>query len=549
MQLVNKLVGFGLRAALGEAGGSVADLVEQRCTDHGQALPHALTHANERAWQTLALALAGDGFVDQVKSLVASADVKGLRKQIERFLQRNAAFFDQTDTAYRKSCLAELSKAREQGLLNIDLTPTQLGQEAACFPYYADSQALMKAGEHAVAAVADALAPTCPHLSRLLRQPTPSGPPLLVAAFAFYFRREIETNQQLSNGLTFESLRRLSADQAQAFAEVGDALHSLGDHFDVVLVQLGQVATTVTATHEVVLDIHADLEEMRRLVKEAMARIDTGSEPGTSRLSSLRSRGAPRTGRLLFPPPPRRAGSVFTSSVGMRLAWIAPGKFLMGSPPREIQRREDEPQHGVTLTRGFFLAIHPVTQAQWKAVMGSNPSRFRGEANPVENVSWDDCIEFCARLTRKDGPVYRLPTEAEWEYACRAGTAGAFHTGAMLSTDQANFDGRDVYASEAPGTFRGETTPGGHFAANAWSLHDMHGNVHEWCADWYGDYPPEHVTDPLGPPLGDARVLRGGSWLSAPWYCRCASRYWTDPAATAAHIGCRVCFNPADEEV
>jgi formylglycine-generating enzyme required for sulfatase activity len=546
MQLVNKLVGFGLRAALGEAAGSVVDLVEQRFTDHGQALPQALKKANERAWQTLALSLAGDGFVDQVQSLFASADVKGLRDQVRHFLQRSAAFYDQTPAAFRKTCLAELNMAREKGLLAVDLAPGLIGQQAASFPYYADPQALMEAGERTASAVADSLAPTCPHLARLLHQPTPGGPPVLVAAFAFFFRREIETDQQLANGLTFEGLRRLSADQAQAFAEVGEALTTLGDRFDLVIGQLGRVEATVTATHEVVLDLHADLEEMRRLVKDAMARIGTATEPGTARLASRRLRDDRNQDRPLWPPAPRHAGSVFANSIGMRLAWIPPGTFLMGSPPNEPQRREDEPQHGVTLTRGFYFAVQPVTQAQWKAVMGSNPSRFRGDQLPVENVSWDDCLEFCARLTRKDGPVYRLPTEAEWEYACRAGAAGAFHVGDTLWTDQANFDGREAYGSAAPGVFRGETTPVGRFAANGWGLYDMHGNVHEWCADWYGDYPPEHVADPLGAPTGDARVLRGGSWFSAPWYCRSASRYWTDPATTAAHIGCRVCFCPDD---
>jgi formylglycine-generating enzyme required for sulfatase activity len=216
----------------------------------------------------------------------------------------------------------------------------------------------------------------------------------------------------------------------------------------------------------------------------------------------------------------------------MTFAWVPAGTFLMGSPAEEEHRRHDEPQHPVTLTRGFHLATRPVTQAQWRAVMGTDPSMFRGDEHPVENVSWDDCQEFCRRLGEKHGGRYRLPTEAEWEYACRAGTAGPFHFGTTLTPGQANFDGRDGHG--------GTTTPVGSFPANAWGLHDMHGNVHEWCADWYADYPAGHADDPAGPGTGDARVLRGGSWFSAPWYCRSAYRHWADPATRAGPLGFRL---------
>jgi formylglycine-generating enzyme required for sulfatase activity len=172
--------------------------------------------------------------------------------------------------------------------------------------------------------------------------------------------------------------------------------------------------------------------------------------------------------------------------------------------------------------------------------MGHNPSKFPGADHPVENVSWDDCQAFCRRLGDKDGRVYRLPSEAEWECACRAGSAGPFSCGGGLRTDQANFDGRDGFAGTAAGVFRGGTTAVGSFSANAWGLFDLHGNVYEWCADHHGDYPEGHVSDPAGPAAGDTRVLRGGSWFSAAWYCRSAYRYWADPATRAAHVGFRV---------
>src|SRR5262249_43140137 len=154
----------------------------------------------------------------------------------------------------------------------------------------------------------------------------------------------------------------------------------------------------------------------------------------------------------------------------------------MGSPKGELLReflRGDETQHKVTLTRGFYMGVYPVTQEEWQAVMGKNPSRFKGEKNlPVEMVTWDDCQKFIKKLQAKDkgGKAYRLPTEAEWEYACRAGTTTPFHFGETISTEQANYDGNSVYGNGNKGAFRKKTTPVGTFPGNAWGLHDMHGN-------------------------------------------------------------------------
>ena len=239
--------------------------------------------------------------------------------------------------------------------------------------------------------------------------------------------------------------------------------------------------------------------------------------------------------------PQRKAGDVYTNSLGMKFAWIPPGTFLMGSPANEPERSDDETQHGVTLTKGFHLGVHQVTQAQWQAVMGANPSNFKGENNlPVEQVSWDDCVAFCEALGKKDGRTYRLPTEAEWEYACRAGTTTPFHFGDTISVNQSNYDGNYTYSNGKKGVYRQKMTPVGSFPANAWGLFDMHGNVWEWCADWFGPYPEGELKDPQGFIGGEARVLRGGSWSFNPRFCRSACRYWRAPGSRDYDLGCRV---------
>jgi formylglycine-generating enzyme required for sulfatase activity len=243
----------------------------------------------------------------------------------------------------------------------------------------------------------------------------------------------------------------------------------------------------------------------------------------------------------------------YTNSLGMKFVWIPPGSFTMGSPKEEKQRGDDETQHKITLTKGFYMGVYTVTQEQWQEVMGKNPSVFQGEKNlPVDTVSWNECQEFIKKLRAKDKDkkAYRLPTEAEWEYACRAGTTTPFHFGDTISTDQANYKGDFVYGSGKKGIFRKKTTPVGTFPANAWGLHDMHGNVWQWCQDWYGgDYPKNDATDPQGPEKGRVnlneqhRVLRGGSWDDHPLYCRSACRNWDVPASVGrSHCGFRVCF-------
>jgi formylglycine-generating enzyme required for sulfatase activity len=206
-----------------------------------------------------------------------------------------------------------------------------------------------------------------------------------------------------------------------------------------------------------------------------------------------------------------------TNSIGMKLMPIAKGKLQMGSGVKELGAWHAEPRHEVTLTRDYYLGAFEVTQAQYLKVMGNNPSYFQGEQvngidssnHPVDQVSWEDAVEFCKRLSelpeeRAAGRVYRLPTEAEWEYACRAGGNAPFGFGGLeLAEDYGWFNSNS----------KGMSQPVGQKNRSDWGLYDMHGNVMEWCSDWAGDYPVGAVSDPTGPKEGDLRMKRGGDWM------------------------------------
>ena len=222
--------------------------------------------------------------------------------------------------------------------------------------------------------------------------------------------------------------------------------------------------------------------------------------------------------------------------------WIAPGRILMGSPPDEPERLDSEVQHEVTLSRGYWLADKACTQALWQEVTGANPSNFKNDArNPVENVSWDDVQEFMAQLNRLvPGLHARLPSEAEWEYACRAGTTTPFSFGTNISPEQVNYNGEYPYAGGKKGLYRQRTVPVGSLPANPWSLYEMHGNVWEWCADWYGPYPTGEQVDPQGPQTGVDRVLRGGSWFHNGRDVRSAYRPGFEPGYRIGLIGFRL---------
>ncbi len=237
-------------------------------------------------------------------------------------------------------------------------------------------------------------------------------------------------------------------------------------------------------------------------------------------------------------------GKQFTNSLGMEFVWIEPGTFMMGSPENEEGRLDNEMQHEVTLAKGYSLMTTQVTQRQWKAVMGSNPSRFkkRGDDCPVECVSWEDVQAFIQKLNVKEGTnTYRLPTEAEWEYACRAGTETRFHWGDEADCSRANY-GKGL-SSECKGK-PSRTMEVGSFPSNAWDFYDMHGNVREWCEDWYGDYPSGSVTDPEGPTSGRFRVIRGGGWCSSARVCRSAYRARYGPGYRRSFLGFRLARPP-----
>ncbi|WP_017661633.1 formylglycine-generating enzyme family protein [Baaleninema simplex] len=242
------------------------------------------------------------------------------------------------------------------------------------------------------------------------------------------------------------------------------------------------------------------------------------------------------------------------NGVSLEMTLIPAGEFLMGSPENELERRDREgPQHPVRVPQ-FFLGTYPVTQAQWRAVtafpkveidLESYPSRFKGDNRPVEQVSWLHAVEFCRRLSRHTGRDYRLPSEAEWEYACRAGTQTPFHFGETLTTALANYNGKYTYGEGVEGKYRKETTEVGSFPANGFGLYDMHGNVWEWCEDdWHENY-NEAPRDGSAWVEKDNRtetrkVLRGGSWFNLPRYCRSAYRDGGAPGDVGSLIGFRV---------
>jgi len=254
---------------------------------------------------------------------------------------------------------------------------------------------------------------------------------------------------------------------------------------------------------------------------------------------------------------------VITNSIGMKLASIPAGKFMMGSPAEEAERDENEVQHEVAISKPFYLGVYEVTQREFGRLMAAtvkrgaifDDKRGGGPDFPMENVTWREAGAFCATLSnlpeeKKAGRRYRLPTEAEWEYACRAGATTPFASGKSLSSQQANCNGNFPYGGADKGPFLGQTAKVGSYAANAWGLHDMHGNVAEWCADFYDKdyYRKSPKEDPKGPEKGVVstdyedfyRVIRGGCWLDEARGCRSAYRFRAMPHDPYRLIGFRV---------
>ncbi len=251
----------------------------------------------------------------------------------------------------------------------------------------------------------------------------------------------------------------------------------------------------------------------------------------------------------------RGRAKFFTEELGngvfLDMVSIRGGKFLMGSPENELERDESEsPQHNVTI-QSFFMGKFPVTQAQWAAVaafdkvnidLNPDPSNFKGANRPIESVSWDDAVEFCVRLSKKTGKSYRLPSEAEWEYACRAGTTTPFYFGNTITTDLANYDGNSTYGAAPKGKYRQETTEVGEFPANPFGLFDMCGNAWEWCQDeWHGNYnqAPNNGSAWFDG-INEYRLLRGGSWIDNAGYCRSMARHGRAYAYSYLNVGFRL---------
>jgi formylglycine-generating enzyme required for sulfatase activity len=228
--------------------------------------------------------------------------------------------------------------------------------------------------------------------------------------------------------------------------------------------------------------------------------------------------------------------------VTMRFMLIPAGGFLMGSPQEETGRAGNESQHQVIISKPFHMGAFEVTQEQYEVVMGKTPSRCKGASLPVSNVSWDDAMEFCRKLSAKTAKQVSLPTEAQWEYACRAGTQTPFNTGETVSSEQVNYNGEYVYGNGKKGERRWKGIPVGSFKPNAFGLCDMHGNVGEWCADWYdmNYYATSPTRNPQGPVPAECHVIRGGDWCETPDRCRSAYRNAAKAAGSFDQTGFRV---------
>ena len=294
--------------------------------------------------------------------------------------------------------------------------------------------------------------------------------------------------------------------------------------------------------------------------KEADKKAELEAQRRTRALQEARERLEELRGQVEMGAGDFKAGEVklikLPGGATMEMAWCPPGSFIMGSSTSEVGRGNDETQHKVTLTRGFWMGKYEVTQRQWTSVMGkvreekalfglitrkvdSNQSWFKGDDRPVETVSWDDCQAFIQKINAAGQAKVALPTEAQWEYACRAGTTTPFSFGTTLNGDKANCHGYNPYGTTLVGKCREKTTSVGSYSPNAWGFYDMHGNVNEWCADWYGNYAGES-KDPAGPASGSYHVIRGGCWFYGAKDCRSAVRWKCWPGHRGCDIGFRL---------
>lgn len=321
--------------------------------------------------------------------------------------------------------------------------------------------------------------------------------------------------------------------------------------FSMVL-EAGKITKTRTAGRQVpYINYVGDAS----LITEVVLRPGGGGEASPVRQPTANSAAPAMTSPVPAPNSVLNQGEVgkvieikLPGNVVMKFCWCPPGSFMMGCPESETGRSDDEKQVPVGISKGFWMAQTEVTQGQWEAVMGSNPSYFQGAELPAETVSWEDAQEMVKKLNASvslpEGWKYALPSDAQWEYACRAGTASVYHFGDVLNGTQANCDGDHPYGTTVQGPNLGKTAKVGSYAANQWGLQDMHGNVWEWCSDWKGSKLAGGV-DPMGPSTGDERVLRGGSWVIGAILCSAGYREGGEPGLQITDVGFRLALVPS----
>lgn len=304
-------------------------------------------------------------------------------------------------------------------------------------------------------------------------------------------------------------------------------------------------------------DVQRDLSglasQIERARRNVLRVVETPKEAVANGQPKPRKQPSPKLKTVAPEPPKPRPSlpSVIEPFQDLEEPWcpemivIPAGKFLMGSPTSEAGRSKREFQHEVTISKPFLLGRHAVTFDEYDHFCETtghkkpNDQGWERGRHPVINVDWNDANAYCAWLSEVTGRRYHLPSEAQWEYACRAGTRTPFSSGANITTDQVNFDGNYPYGSAAKGEYRTKTVPAGSLPANPWGLHEMHGNVLEWCTDWYGEYPSKAVADPQGLNEGNIRVVRGGSWFSGARRVRSAYRSGLEPGNYAGYLGFR----------
>jgi formylglycine-generating enzyme required for sulfatase activity len=488
-----------LRFVLYHFGGDALDgagkKLIRRFSDPSRKLPAAISRANDHSWRVIELSLARDGLWTRLVRLpLASADERAFRREVQGFLERHPLAADSRES-FRRSCLEELRAARNAGLLALrdeDDEGTGAAGPDEALARFGKPSGLVDDAWQAVGDIAGKLrAAGYIHLPAFIEEGSRSGLPLLVAAFSHFLRKEVEEDEELSRGLTFDQLQALGADLENEFAGLHRVFGSLG----------GQLTGLFDGLSSQVEDLHGAVHRIERGLRSALR--EARAESATA--VAVR---------------PETIAIDLGSGVALELALIEPGEFTLGSPPGEKGRCADEgPEARIRIPEPFYIGLTPITQGQWFHLMRENPANFKeSPRHPVENVSWTDCQQFCTRLAERTGRACRLPGEAEWEYACRAGTVTVYSFG----DDLAALGEHAWYSGNAT-----SPQPVARKLPNGWGLHDVHGNVWEWCQDaWHDDYRGVPADGRAWTEGGDPeyRVLRGGSWGNGAHGLRSAAR-------------------------